>query len=39
MDKRFILCELNDEDDAYAQFSFHKEYEKAAKEAVASCRE
>lgn len=31
MNKRFLLCELSDEDYAYAQFSFHREYKEAAK--------
>lgn len=39
MRKRFLLCELDDENYAYAKFSLHKEYEEAAKEAVSSCRE
>lgn len=39
MSKKFLLCELNDENYTCAQFSFHKEYKKAKKEAISSCRE
>lgn len=31
MNKRFLLSELDDENYAYAKFSFHKEYKEAAK--------
>ena len=39
MSKLYLLCELNDEDYAYASHSFYKTYEEAKREATKSCKD
>ena len=39
MTELYLLCELNDEDYAYAQHSFHKNYKDALQSAIDSCKE
>ena len=39
MSKLYLLCELDDEDYAYASHSFYKTYEEAKREATKSCKD
>ena len=38
MNKLYLLCELNDEDYAYASYSFYETYEEAKQAAIKSCK-
>ena len=37
MNKLYLLCELNDEDYAYAEYRFFKSYKEAVQAAIDSC--
>lgn len=39
MSKLYLLCELNDEDYAYAKHKFFKTYEEAKQAAIKSCKD
>lgn len=39
MSKLYLLCELNDEDYAYAEHKFFKTYEEAKQAAIKSCKD
>ena len=39
MSKLYLLCELDDEDYAYASYSFYKTYEEAKQAAIEDCKD
>lgn len=39
MNKLYLLCELNDENYAYAKYSFYKSFEETVQAAIDTCKE